>query len=55
MGVPQKRGTRVYVGSNPPGGQDYFAGLIGTVVMYNRPLAAGEAQQLYMGTRAKFR
>ena len=56
MSVPQRRGTRIYVGSNATGGHDYFiGGLIGSIVLYNRTLAAGEVQQLHVGTRSKFR
>ncbi len=55
MGIPLKRGTRAYLGSNVPGGNDYYLGLIGSVVVYARALATGEVQQLYLGTRSKFR
>lgn len=55
MGLPLKRGTRAYVGSNPPGGNDYFAGLIGSVVVYARALSPAEIGQLWMGTRGRFR
>jgi hypothetical protein len=55
MGLPQRRGTRVYVGANVPGQPDDFGGLIGSVLLYNRTLTDTEVQQLYLGTRAKFR
>ena len=55
MGLPQKRGQRAWLGCNVSGGPDYFTGLIGSTVVYNRTLSAFEVQQLYMGTRAKFR
>ena len=56
MSLPLRRGTRVYVGSNLTGGHDYFiGGLIGSIVLYNRTLAAGEVQQLHVGTRARYR
>jgi hypothetical protein len=54
-GVPQRRGTRIYVGANVPGGADQFQGLIGSTLMYNRTLSDQEVQQLYLGTRARFR
>jgi hypothetical protein len=54
-GVPIRRGTRVYVGANVPGGADDFQGFIGSVVIYNRTLSAQEVQQLHLGTRARFR
>jgi len=55
MGVPQRRGTRVYVGANVPDRTDAFTGLIGSVLIYNRTLAPQEVQQLHLGTRSRFR
>ena len=52
-GVPQKNSKTVSVGSNPPGGQDWYFGLVGSVMIYNRTLAATEVQQLLLGTRAR--
>ena len=54
-GVPLRRGTRVYVGSNVPGGNDPYQGLIGSALIYNRTLSDQEVQQLYLGTRSRFR
>ncbi len=55
MGVPQRRGTRVYVGANVPDRAEQFNGLIGSALIYNRTLADQEVQQLYLGTRSRFR
>ncbi|HEX7901518.1 MAG TPA: protein kinase [Planctomycetota bacterium] len=55
MGLPQKRGQKAWLGCNVTGGPDYFSGSIGSTVVYNRALTPFEVQQLYMGTRAKFR
>jgi serine/threonine protein kinase len=53
--VPPRRNTKIAIGSNPPGGHDFFIGLVGAVMIYNRPLTAPESSLLYMGTRARFR
>lgn len=53
-GVPIKRGGVISVGSNPPGGHEYYTGLVGAVHLYNRALSPAEAAQLYMSARAKF-
>jgi protein kinase-like protein/concanavalin A-like lectin/glucanase superfamily protein/carbohydrate binding protein with CBM35 domain len=53
--LPTRRNQRISVGSNPPGGQDPYTGLVGSVMIYNRPVAGAEAMQLFMGTRARFR
>ena len=54
LGVPQKRTNVISIGSNPPGGHDYFDGHIGMVVIYSRTLSSAEIIQLYRGTRLKF-
>ena len=53
--LPQRRNQKLSIGSNPPGGHDPYIGLVGCVMIYNRPLTAQEAMTLYMGTRARFR
>jgi hypothetical protein len=52
--LPQRRNQKVSIGSNPPGGHDPYVGLVGTVMIYNRPIGAGEAMQLYVGMRSRF-
>jgi len=52
--LPQRRGTRIYVGSNAPGGHEEFKGFVGSVMIYNRTLSSQEAMQLYLGTRTRF-
>ena len=52
----RRTGRDLYaIGSNPPGGHDPFMGLVGSVMIYNRPLTAPEASLLYLGTRLKFK
>jgi len=53
--LPQRRTARISIGSNPPGGQDPYNGLVGSVMIYNKPLTAPEASLLYLGTRLKFK
>jgi len=53
--VPQRRSTKISIGSNPPGGQDPYTGLIGSVMIYNRPLTPPEVSLLYMGSRQRFK
>jgi len=53
--LPQRRNSRISIGSNPPGGHDPYSGLVGSVMIYNRPLTAPEVSLLYLGTRLKFR
>jgi len=53
--LPIRRNSRIAIGSNPPGGHDWFNGLIGSVMIYNRPLTAPEVSLLYVGTKLKFR
>ncbi|HVE39598.1 MAG TPA: protein kinase [Planctomycetota bacterium] len=53
--LPQRRTSRISIGSNPPGGQDPYNGLVGSVMIYNKPLTAPEASLLYLGTRLKFK
>jgi len=54
-GGPQRRNSRISIGSNPPGGHDPYNGLVGSIMIYNRPLTPPEASLLYVGTRLKFR
>jgi len=53
--TPLRRAARVTVGANPPGGTEWYAGLIGAAMIYNRPLSPSDAMGLYQGTRARFR
>jgi hypothetical protein len=53
--VPGRHNARISIGDNPPGGHDPYNGLIGSVMIYNRPLTAPEASLLYLGTRLKFK
>jgi tRNA A-37 threonylcarbamoyl transferase component Bud32 len=53
--LPPRRGTRFFVGSNPPGGHEEFKGLVGSVLVYNRALSSQEVMQLYLSTRARFK
>jgi hypothetical protein len=52
--LPQRRNRTMSVGSNPPGVHDPYLGLVGSVMVYNRPLSPAEAMQLYMGMRPRF-
>lgn len=52
---PLRRATKVQVGANPPGGTEWYAGLIGSVLIYNRPLTPSDAMGLYVSTRVRFR
>lgn len=54
-GVPIRRGGVVSVGSNPPGGHEYFTGLMGSAMMYNRALPPAEVAQLHAAGRGRFR
>jgi len=51
----QRHNTRISLGDNPPGGHEPFTGLLGSAMIYNRPLSPTEVAQLYMATRARFR
>jgi hypothetical protein len=53
--LPGRHTARISIGSNPPGGHDPYNGLVGSVMIYNRPLSAPEASLLYLGTRQKFK
>ena len=53
--VPQRRNSKVSIGSNPPGGHDPYSGLVGSVLIYNRPLSPQEALVLFNGTRMRFK
>ena len=53
--VPQRHNERISIGDNPSGGHEPFTGMVGSVMIYNRPLAAPEASKLFMGTRARFK
>jgi hypothetical protein len=53
--LPMRRNSRISIGSNPPGGHDPYNGLVGSIMIYNRPLTGTEASLLYVGTRLKFR
>jgi hypothetical protein len=53
--LPQRRNTKVSIGSNPPGGHDYYLGLVGSVMIYNRTLSPQESMILFNGTRMRFR
>jgi hypothetical protein len=55
MALPQRRTSKMTIGCDNPGSPDQFLGLIGSVMVYNRPLTSAEAAALYYGTRAKFR
>ncbi|HZE97378.1 MAG TPA: LamG domain-containing protein [Planctomycetota bacterium] len=52
---PLRRATRVQVGANPPGGTEWYAGLLGSVLIYSRALPPSEAMGLYVGSRPRFR
>lgn len=47
-------GAVVVVGDNIPGGQEYFAGRISTIRVYNRVLPAGEIAQNYNALKGRF-
>jgi hypothetical protein len=52
---PLRRSSRIQVGANPPGGTEWYNGLIGAVMVYNRPLTPSDAMGLYSSTRNRFR
>jgi len=52
---PLRRSSRVQVGANPPGGTEWYAGLIGAVMIYNRPLSPNDAMSLFVSTRVRYR
>jgi len=54
-GLPRRRSSRFQVGADPSGEKVEPAGLIGSVMVYNRPLPAQEVSILHLGTRARFR
>ncbi len=53
--TPLRRAAKVQVGANPPGGTEWYTGLIGAVMIYNRPLSPSDAMGLYISTRTRFR
>ncbi|HLY11766.1 MAG TPA: LamG domain-containing protein [Planctomycetota bacterium] len=53
--APLRRAARVTVGANPPGGTEWYLGLIGSAMIYNRTLTATDAMGLYQSTRVRFR
>jgi hypothetical protein len=53
--TPLRRAAKVQVGANPPGGTEWYAGLIGAAMIYNRPLSPSDAMGLYISTRSRFR
>lgn len=53
--APIRRSGVVSVGSNPPGGHEYFGGMIGSVAIYNRALSAAEVGQLHTTGKGRFR
>jgi hypothetical protein len=57
-GTPLLRGSKVVIGvSIPggPGGTEYYQGLLGALMIYNRALPEAEIQRLHAGTARKFR
>ena len=53
--TPLRRALKVQVGANPPGGTEWYTGLIGAAMIYNRPLSPSDASALYISTRSRFR
>jgi concanavalin A-like lectin/glucanase superfamily protein len=53
--LPTRRNSRISIGSNAPGGHDPYNGLVGSIMIYNRPLTAPEASLLFVGTKLKFK
>ena len=53
--LPPRRNSRIAIGSNAAGGHEPYNGLVGSIMIYNRPLTAPEASLLYVGTKLKFR
>jgi hypothetical protein len=52
---PLRRSSRIHVGANPPGGTEWYSGLIGAVMVYSRPLTPSDAMGLFSSTRNRFR
>ncbi|HXX93600.1 MAG TPA: LamG domain-containing protein, partial [Planctomycetota bacterium] len=53
--LPVRKNQRLSLGDNPAGGHEPFTGLVGSVMIYNRPLGAPEVAQLFLATRTHFR
>jgi hypothetical protein len=53
--LPQRKSQKIAIGSNPAGGHDPYTGLIGSVMIYNRPLTPPEVSLLYLGSRQRFK
>jgi hypothetical protein len=54
-GVPMKRGTKIYIGCNIPGGHEFYSGMVGSLMIFNRELSPREIAQLHEATRGRFR
>jgi hypothetical protein len=54
-GTPQSRGSKVVLGVSVPGGAEYYRGLVGALLIYNRALSEAEIQRLHAATARKFR
>jgi hypothetical protein len=50
--VPLSRCNTVTLGANTPGSIEYYGGLIGSVMLYNRALTDAEAKQLFLASPA---
>ncbi len=53
--APRRVGTVVNLGSNPGGSPNYFRGLVGQVLIYDRPLSAAEMGRIHASGRRMFR
>ena len=52
VGSPQR--DRVWIGDNPPGSSNYFQGLIGAAMIYDRPITQEEVSQIHEAGRKTF-
>jgi hypothetical protein len=54
-GTPQKHAARVLIGADLPGSPEYYSGLMGSVMVFNRTLTAPEVLWLSTVGRGKFK
>jgi hypothetical protein len=54
-GPPMRRASVLAVGCNPPGTREYYLGLLGSLMIFNRALLPHEVARLHAAGRARFR
>jgi hypothetical protein len=53
--TPDRAGSLINIGNNPAGDPNYFRGLVGQVLIYDRSLTEGEMGRIHAGGRRTFR